>query len=90
MLSWQAFFLEQHLDDLVHTGCFTHYEFKKLLGDDPMSSYFVADYYFETMEDLDRYNAQHAASLKQDVVKRFSGKFQSERSIYQVLTQNPQ
>ena len=86
MSSWESFFLEHHLDDLVKTGCFTHYEFRKLIGDDPMSTYFVADFYFETMEDLSRYNDEYAKALKHDVTKRFNAKFQFERSIYHILS----
>ncbi len=84
---WRSFFIEHHLDDLIATGCFTQYEMRQLQSDDPMSTHFVADYYFDTMDDLDRYQREYAAALKQDIVKRFAGKFHSERSIYQVISQ---
>ncbi len=83
---WEAFFIDKHLDDLVKTGCFTHYEFRKLMSDDPISSYYISNYHYRSQGDLDIYNSNYASDLKQDVVDRFNGKFQAERSIYKVLT----
>ena len=84
--AWESFFLNHHLDDLIQTGCFTKYQFKKLIMDDPMSTYYVADYYYNDSEDLQRYQTHFAQDLKQDVISRFKGKFHSDRIICQVLT----
>ncbi len=84
--AWQKFFVEHHLQDLINTECFTHYQFRRSEHEDPMSTYFIADYYFESMKDLERYESLFAKELKQDVRKRFAGKFHSERSIYRLLT----
>ena len=83
--AWESFFVDMHLDDLVKTGFFTHYEFTKLQSDDPMSSHYISNYYYQTPEDLDRYMDEFAAELRNDVVSRFKGKFQSGREIYRVL-----
>ncbi len=84
--AWESFFIDKHLDDLVKTGCFTHYEFIELQSDDPMSTYYVSNYYYETPEDLERYTTEFADELRHDVVSRFKGKFQVSRDIYEVLS----
>lgn len=83
--AWESFFIDKHLDDLIKTGCFTHYEFRKLQSDDPMSSHYSSNYYYQSPEDLQRYIAEFAEGLRHDVVSRFKGKFQAEREIYRVL-----
>jgi len=84
--AWESFFIDKHMDDLIKTGCFTHYEFCKLQSDDPMSSHYITKYYYRASKDLERYIAQFAERLRKDVVSRFEGKFQASRELYEVLS----
>jgi hypothetical protein len=83
--AWEKFFVEKHLDDLVETGCFTHYDFRKLQSDDPMSAHYISNYYYETPEHLEKYLTDFADELRQDVISRFKGKYQAARELYTIL-----
>lgn len=83
--AWERYFLDTHLDDVLNTGCFTSYVFKKEISDEANEMLFIADYYSPSQESLDTYNREFAAALKQDVMDHFSGKFTAQRQIFQLI-----
>ena len=82
---WEEFFLEKHIDDVLQTGCFTGYEFKKEIEQSEDTVLYAAEYHCQSMEFLNTYNERFAKELKEDVLKRFSGKFTAQRSVFTVL-----
>lgn len=83
--AWQRFFLEKHLADVVNTGCFTKYSFRKKESDDTATTTFVSEYYYEKAEDLERYNQHYAPALKAEVGEKFAGQFECQRTLFQVI-----
>ncbi len=81
---WEAYFIEQHLDDVLNTGCFTGYDFRKEKLDEE-NILFSSEYYCESEADLERYNTTFAAALKADINSKFGGYYDCHRHIYQSI-----
>ena len=79
--AWEDFFVQEHLEDVYQTGCFTGYAFRKTLEEDGRVL-FSAEYYCHDQSELDRYNQHYASRLKQDVVDRFEGRFTAGRRVW--------
>lgn len=81
---WEKYFVEHHLDDVLNTGCFTGYDFRKEKVDDE-NILFSSEYYCRSKADLERYNKQFAAALKADINGKFSGQYDCRRHIYESI-----
>ncbi len=83
---WEQFFLDKHLDDVVNTGYFTGYSFRKVVGVENTDEVtFVSEYYFNEMSDFENYNKNAASKLKTEVMELFEGKFRATRQILQKM-----
>jgi|AntRauTorckE5430_2_1112549.scaffolds.fasta_scaffold07408_2 hypothetical protein len=82
---WEEYFKDVHLDDILDTGCFTNYSFRKALVN-KKTALFVAEYYCSTEADLVRYNAEFAEALKGDIIVHFEGKFKVTRNVFREVT----
>ena len=83
---WKDFFLNKHLKDVMDTGYFTSYAFRKEIKQKNQDSVtFIAEYSCKDLDSLSAYNKQEAPRLKQEVIEKFGGKFEAERVIYKVL-----
>jgi hypothetical protein len=82
---WQTYFMETHLDDVLNTGCFTGYEFRKEEGKEEGSITFLSEYHCPSLRALSTYNRRYAPVLKEDILSKFSGQFTAERNIYNIL-----
>ena len=86
---WNRFFLEKHLDDVVNTGYFTGYSFQKEIDTDEIEEVtFVSDYYCRDLEQLYLYNKNAAASLKEEVIELFGGKFKAKRQVLELVNKS--
>jgi hypothetical protein len=81
---WEQYFRDVHLDDILDTGCFFGYSFRKALVN-PTHALFVSEYYCNTEADLERYNAEFAEALKNDIVVHFEGKFTASRNVFREI-----
>lgn len=81
---WEKYFVEHHLDDVLNTGCFTGYNFRKEKLDKE-NILFSSEYYCDSIEDLERYNLEFAAALKEDINTKFGGQYDCYRHIYQSI-----
>jgi hypothetical protein len=78
---WEQYFRDVHLDDILDTGCFTSYSFRKALVN-KKTALFVSEYYCNTEADLERYNAEFAEALKGDIIEHFTGQFTASRKVF--------
>lgn len=86
--AWETFFLEEHLQDVLDTGFFAGYSFRReteVLADGFIG--FVSEYYYDSAEQFAGYQAGPAADRKKDVLDRFAGAFRCERSQEQIKSQ---
>ncbi len=83
---WFQFFKEKHLNDVINTGYFTHYSFRKIIENEVSDIVtFIAEYYCNSLEDLAAYNENAAPILKKEVNELFGGQYICSRQLYQVL-----
>ena len=83
--AWEKYFVEEHLDDVLNSGCFTAYTFKEELSESGEEVLFISDYFCPSQEVLDKYNQEFAPALKQDVIEKFGGKFTATRKLYRLV-----
>ncbi|MBK6836005.1 MAG: DUF4286 family protein [Bacteroidetes bacterium] len=81
---WLHWMKTQHVPDVLKTGCFVGNQIVKILGNDEGATYSV-QYTFKTMEDYDRYKAEHAPALQKEHTEKFSGKFAAFRTLLQIV-----
>lgn len=83
---WQTLFLKKHLQDVVDTGCFTKYQFRKNISEESSgTTSFTAEYYFDNMAQFELYNEKFAADLKKEVGDLYGGQYNCHRKIYEVI-----
>lgn len=82
--AWVKWMKEKHLQDVMDTGCFTENRMLRVLADDEGATYSV-QYYFNTMEDYERYRHNHAPRLQKDGFDKFGDKFIAYRTLLQIV-----
>ncbi len=83
---WKKLFLEKHLNDVVNTGCFKSWTFRKVISQVEVDTVtFVSEYLCENQETLDHYNQNFAAKLKAEVGELFGGKYTCKRTLFEVI-----
>ncbi len=86
---WQNFFLEKHLDDVVNTGYFHSYSFRRVIDDsDTGEVTFIAEYQTDSLEKIEAYNQHAAPALKKEVIDLFEGQFTASRQLFEIIDQS--
>jgi len=84
---WKSFFLEKHLQDVVNTGCFTSFEFRKNTSkSEDNTTSFTSEYRFDSMQNFDLYNEKFGATLKKEVNELYGGQYNCHRTIYEIVS----
>jgi len=85
---WEQFFLEEHLEEMVNSGHFTGYSFRKVLAaPDTKIITFIAEYYCKSVDDMKAYNELSAEALKAIVLEKFGDQFKAVRALFFVLSE---
>lgn len=83
---WVEWMKTKHIPDVMATGCFTQYQFVRLLDTDETEGVtYAAQYYAENRDSYDRYIEQYATALREDATKAWGNKFIGFRSLMQVV-----
>ena len=83
---WVRYMQQQHIPDVLNTGCFTAYRFHHLLEqDDAEDTTYVIQYIAHDIETYFRYRDTYAPGLQADVAKHFGDKFVSFRTLMEQL-----
>ncbi len=84
--AWVDFMNNQHIIDVMKTGCFTGYVFMRENESQEIGKVrFRVDYRLLNSDKMDKYLNEFSNSLRNDVAARFDGKFVAERRIYNVI-----
>ena len=84
--AWVEWMKARHIPDVMATGCFTHYQFVRLLDIDETDGVtYAAQYYAATKADYNRYLELHAPALRQDSFNAWGNSFVGFRSLMQVV-----
>lgn len=79
--------IQQHMPEVVETGCFESYSFFELLEPkvDELRT-FVVQYFAKNEADYERYVSDFAPKLREDGIKKFGEKFVAFRSILKKMS----
>ena len=83
---WLQWLKEEHIPEVIQTGCFTHAVILRLLEvDDSEGPTFAIQYFAENKELYNNYIEHHAGMLKEKSFKKWGNQFIAFRSIMEVV-----
>lgn len=83
---WLQWLLHEHIPEIMHTGCFTHYRVARLLEvDDSEGPTYAVQYHAASMEMYQRYIDKHSAQLRNKSFEKWGDGFIAFRSVLQVV-----
>ena len=81
---WLSWMRETHIPDVMYTGLFVENTICKLITEEKETTYAI-QYTFRTMDDLTRYQKEHAPRLQKEHKDKFKDKFAAFRTILEIL-----
>ncbi|MBC7589167.1 MAG: DUF4286 family protein [Chitinophagaceae bacterium] len=84
--AWLEWMKEKHIPEVMATGCFTHYQFVRVLDIDETDGVtYAVQYFAENKANYNRYIQGYADALRDDSLKSWGSKFIGFRSLMQVV-----
>jgi len=84
--AWLTWLQEEHIPDIIATGCFTHAVILHLLETDDMEGVTYAVQYHSANKALyDRYLEQYADEMRSKAMNKWGNKFIAFRSLMEVV-----
>lgn len=84
---WIEWMTNEHIPEVMATGCFTRYEFLKVnipaLSADEVT--YVIQYSLKSIEDYYKYAEKFSPTLQIKHQEKFSGKFKASRSVSELV-----
>jgi hypothetical protein len=85
---WLQWLLEDHIPDVLQTGCFSAYKVVRLLEvDDTEGPTYAIQYSAESKADYNRYILQYAPQMRQKSYDKWGDRFIAFRSVMEVVSQ---
>lgn len=79
---WLEWITTKHIPSVMETGCFKNGMIFRVLSPEPEEGEsYVIQYYCDALEDLERYQIEHAAILQSEHKEKFEGKFTVFRTV---------
>jgi len=85
--NWLNYMKDEHIPDVMKTGCFVDYTFSKIItrqADETGITYSI-QFKCKSMDDYDNYQAKYAPELRKDIDEKFEGKFYAFRTLLEVV-----
>jgi hypothetical protein len=83
---WLKWMLEKHIPEVLATGLFVESRMSRMLIEEEGGGItYSIQYTLESMEKMDEYEEKHAPRLREDVLKRYEGKFGAFRTKMEVV-----
>lgn len=84
--AWLTWLQQEHIPEILDTGCFTDARVLRLLEtDDPEGETFTIQYHAESKALYNRYISMHAEELRDKSFKKWSNKFIAFRTVMQIV-----
>lgn len=83
---WVAWQRQEHIPEVMSSGCFTDHRFYRLLDEDEEGITYVVQYFASSLENYHRYIAENAELLRQKAFKKWDNQFIAFRSVMQVVS----
>ncbi|MDQ6610576.1 MAG: DUF4286 family protein [Bacteroidota bacterium] len=86
--AWLLWLTEEHIPEVLQTGCFTHYKIVQLLEvDDSEGPTYAIQYTAESKADYNRYIEIYSPLLRQKSIDKWGGRFIAFESVMRVIEQ---
>jgi hypothetical protein len=83
---WLAWYKDEHIPEVMQTGCFTKYQMVQLLETDEMEGpTYAIQYYADTKEDYEKYISDFAPAMRQKLVDKWGDQFIAFRSLMRLV-----
>ena len=83
---WLKWMFEEHLPEIMRTGCFSSYRVVRLLEvDDSEGPTYAVQYNADSKADYNRYVSLYAPQLRQKSFDKWGNRFIAFRSVMQVV-----
>ena len=83
---WLQWMKQEHIPEVMQTGCFEKFQMVKVLGTDESEGLtYAVQYYASTQELLDRYLQEHTSMLRQKSFEKWGDLFIAFRTIMEVV-----
>ena len=83
---WLNWMLKVHIPEVMQTGCFTRYQFLKLLDQDENGEpTYVVQYYATSLDKYQEYLSHHASSFRKEIVKKWGDQIVIFRTVMEVV-----
>ena len=85
-LEWLAWLREEHIPDVMGTGCFQKAVILEMMDNNESEGpTFAIQYHAESREDVDRYLSDHATEMRARGLSRWGDRFMAFRTIMKVI-----
>ena len=82
--AWLAWMKEEHMPEMVQTGCFTQFQLLRLLEvDEEEGPTYAAQYFAESKAEYNRYIETYANSMREKGLSKWGNRFIAFRSVMQ-------
>ncbi len=83
---WLTWIKDEHIADILNTGCFTKVNILRLLEtDDTEGPTYAIQYHGESKALYNQYIEKHAALVRQKSIDKWGGQFIAFRSVMQIV-----
>lgn len=82
---WLKWMKEIHIPEVLNTGCFTGNQIFKVLNVNDEGETFSVQYSFQSMDDIERYQKEHAPRLQADHTERYKDKYVAFRTLLEAV-----
>lgn len=84
--AWLQWLLEEHIPDVINTGCFSAYKVVRLLEiDDSEGPTYAIQYNADSKADYNRYIEMYAPLMRQKSIDKWGNRFVAFRSLMQIV-----
>jgi hypothetical protein len=84
--AWVTWMQQEHIPEVLATGCFNHSQFLRLLEtDETEGPTYAAQYFAESKPDYNRYIEIHSAALRKKVSDKWGNQLIAFRSLMQIV-----
>lgn len=84
--AWLQWLKEEHIPDIIRTGCFTHANILRLVEVDESDGItYAVQYHAANKEQYDRYISEFANEMRQKATDKWGNKFIAFRTVMQVV-----
>ena len=84
---WMAWIKEEHIPDIINTGCFTHAVILQLLEtDETEGPTFAIQYHAQSKALYNAYINNFAATMRQKALDKWGGNFIAFRTVMHIIS----